>query len=524
MANRTTLVFLAALGLVACNAILGNEDRHLVAKSCLLNSECADNQLCLFKTCSDRCHLDRDCAKGSRCLVTDQFPACVGSTQALCTETCPSGTTCSKGVCRSACSGGEGQACLDDQTCTGEGVCKGNDTTRDIPNPIPTGAGGTDASTPADDTGGTASSGGNTGTGGNRGNTGQGGNPGTGGSSIVDAGEGGTGTGGTGEGGTSSGGVGNGGKGGTSNGGATTGGRGGTGGNAAGGSGGTGMGGSGGRPNTGGTGGGPVTSVVTLGKSSIVIQAGDEATYCENFANPFTGNDVAIVESRSEMGPSGFQAIVYESPTIIADTAIGTCGTAVGQDYIHLVPFGSETITYPAGVGRFLARANGLQMQIHYVNYATDNVTVTPTLTLTVVAPTAIQHRSREIYLSEAQIAVPPQGTQTINAQQAMPFTIDLLSGFGEMFRFGTSITATYGSGTALYLSASWDQPPLRIFTPPTQVAKGTVVKWSCAYRNDTATTITFGQSVENAECVFAGTFYADAKADEGKAINVTTF
>ncbi len=132
-ARKPSAALFAFLGAVACNAILGNESSYnLVPKtSCLLSSDCPNEQICAFETCSKPCKLDKDCAPGDRCLVTkdENSTACVGPIQATCSgDTCPSGTSCSNGECRTVCD--DATPCRKDQQCV-DAACVGTDRNHD---------------------------------------------------------------------------------------------------------------------------------------------------------------------------------------------------------------------------------------------------------------------------------------------------------------------------------------------------------------------------------------------------------
>lgn len=133
---RTAVALAALLSLVECNSLLGNEDEYKLvppeagARECLLNSQCIDDEVCIFRTCSPACLEDEDCARGSRCLRTSRGTACVTSNVARCSgDTCPEGSICFEGDCRNACA--DGGACLGDQICTPNAVCVGNDPSHD---------------------------------------------------------------------------------------------------------------------------------------------------------------------------------------------------------------------------------------------------------------------------------------------------------------------------------------------------------------------------------------------------------
>ena len=120
---------------VGCNELIGASDPTArdaasAAVACVLNSDCAANELCIFRVCNVACHSDGDCAANARCLVTQQGPACVDNGAAGCTSSqqCPIGSECKSGSCRDVCqSAGD---CLTGQQCVG-GACVGSDPSHD---------------------------------------------------------------------------------------------------------------------------------------------------------------------------------------------------------------------------------------------------------------------------------------------------------------------------------------------------------------------------------------------------------
>lgn len=142
MARFATVAALLALS--GCQVIAGLTERSTARQSCLHNSDCAPTNVCLFETCSVACVKDVDCAAGARCLNTTEGAACVTSAIATCpSQMCPTGTTCSAGVCRTDCTSGDPRSCTADQTCSSRLVCVGTDSSHD---PGTNGAGGLAAS------------------------------------------------------------------------------------------------------------------------------------------------------------------------------------------------------------------------------------------------------------------------------------------------------------------------------------------------------------------------------------------
>jgi hypothetical protein len=148
------VVLAAACG---CQLVAGLTERSAgdSRKSCILGSECATGEECLFRVCSVPCKKDVDCPAGFYCLDTETGSACVSNTQASCagdgaTE-CPLGTICNDSQCRTSC--GDADDCRSDQTCTND-VCIGSD--------VGPSSGGSTSSGGASSSGGTIQSSGGT--------------------------------------------------------------------------------------------------------------------------------------------------------------------------------------------------------------------------------------------------------------------------------------------------------------------------------------------------------------------------
>ncbi len=119
-----------ALACVACNSVFGiNDPKHREPEACILNSDCAIGQVCVFRLCSPPCASDVDCVAvlHQHCLKTNDGAACVSDSQSACgvgsATQCPSGTVCTDGRCYAECFGTS--RCADGHICE-DGACKGS--------------------------------------------------------------------------------------------------------------------------------------------------------------------------------------------------------------------------------------------------------------------------------------------------------------------------------------------------------------------------------------------------------------
>jgi hypothetical protein len=83
---------------------------------CESDAECDDGMMCLSSRCTSAdsvCFFDFECGEGSRCLDNECHATCEGG--------CPTGQTCSSGVCLDSATGGDD--CVYNEDCDADSVC-----------------------------------------------------------------------------------------------------------------------------------------------------------------------------------------------------------------------------------------------------------------------------------------------------------------------------------------------------------------------------------------------------------------
>ena len=117
---RSSLTLLAALSVLsACNPVV-DPPKALLAEGCLLNSDCLEPLVCVYRRCHQPCTSRRDCPPGSDCQLAEApYAVC---TQGDCAgKACPQGQQCgSDNQCHAECVA-DGQ-CLAEQQCVA-GLC-----------------------------------------------------------------------------------------------------------------------------------------------------------------------------------------------------------------------------------------------------------------------------------------------------------------------------------------------------------------------------------------------------------------
>lgn len=173
-------------------------------------------------------------------------------------------------------------------------------------------------------------------------------------------------------------------------------------------------------------------------------------------------------------------------------------------------------MTYPEGVGRSLAQAEVIRLNVHYLNVSSSPVQVSAEVTLTYVDPSAVNQLASWIFVYSQSLQV-PVGTSTQTFAYPVTADMNLIQANGHMHRRGThfeahAIAADAGEMRPLYSSDTWDEPPSLHLAPPFEIKKGESLGYSCTYSNDTGATLTYGESAATNEmCNFFGLFYPSA-------------
>src|ERR1019366_404235 len=178
------------------------------------------------------------------------------------------------------------------------------------------------------------------------------------------------------------------------------------------------------------------------------------------------------------------------------------------HDLLHLSQTPTETIAYPAGVGRSLKATDGLRVLVHLLNAGSTAVTARVTINLHAVDPSQVQTLAVALFLNNAVLAV-PQGMSTQSRTFTVPSDIKIMLAVSHMHSRAISFSGTTSTGQTIYKGTSWNETVPVQYKPAMSVSAGTVITWACTYNNTTGQTLTFGESANTNEmCILAGVAY----------------
>ena len=261
----------------------------------------------------------------------------------------------------------------------------------------------------------------------------------------------------------------------------------------------------------------PATTADPPGTVSVTTDAfdlkpGQETYKCQNFDNPFGGQDTAVQRLVTDMSKGSHHLHVYHMTTSNSRT-LEDCPISDFHPLLYAAGSPHAETTYPAGMAAKVLGNAGLRIQLHYINTSSSDLSVNATLKLTPVEYSSVTKWISELYFNNLGLRVPPGLGQTVTASCTIPQTygpIGLVFGGTHMHHRGVHFVANTSTGVTLADVDTWDEPPGIVYDPPVMLNPGDKISWTCTYDNETSRTITFGESAEDNEmCIYLARFFS---------------
>jgi hypothetical protein len=250
---------------------------------------------------------------------------------------------------------------------------------------------------------------------------------------------------------------------------------------------------------------------VTLTMDTFTVDPGKEVYMCQDFANPFGGQQVDIKTYELHMAQGSHHMFAFYEPNA-TNTSVVTCpqGGLQFQPFTFASQSANDVQTYPEGIGATVPATTGFTMNVHYINPGATPITGHVAITIYVAKPGIITQHAGVLFLNQALLVVPPTGQPAISTRTfTLPQDVNLLSSVSHMHQRATNFVATASSGEMLFESTQWSDPPSKAYSPALHLAAGTQITWSCTYVNDTGQPLTFGESAAtNVMCISVSTIY----------------
>ena len=263
---------------------------------------------------------------------------------------------------------------------------------------------------------------------------------------------------------------------------------------------------------------------VTLTVTPFTVQPGDEVYMCQQFSNPFGGQDADIVEIDGQMSAGSHHFFIFNMAPDTGQTTtapIEPC-PAGGLEFFPYIYLDQTTepwdVAYPEPtMGYPLVGTNGLMMNVHFLNATSTAIEAEATATIHTAKPGVVTTHVGNLFLNNQAMSVPantPESAPVWQSASNTPITTfdyNILQSWSHMHQYGLKFEATLSpSTTPFYTETQWNAPPVVNYWPnPIAVPSGTQFTWQCQYYNPTGATMTFGESaVNNVMCIYFGQYY----------------
>jgi hypothetical protein len=250
---------------------------------------------------------------------------------------------------------------------------------------------------------------------------------------------------------------------------------------------------------------------VTLTMDPFMVPAGQEIFMCQTFANPFKGQQADIKTYDLNMAQGSHHMFLFYQSSA-TNSGVATCP----QGGLTFAPFTfsaqnqKATQTYPQGIGATIPTSIGFVLNVHYINSGSKPIQGSVQITMSIAKPGIITQHAGVLFLNQISLSV-PAGTQPYTATRSykLPQDVYILTSGSHMHQRATNFVASTSTGTTLFQTTQWAEPPPQAYSPPLHLTSGTTVTWSCTYVNDTGATLSFGEfAATNVMCISVSSFY----------------
>ena len=257
---------------------------------------------------------------------------------------------------------------------------------------------------------------------------------------------------------------------------------------------------------------------VTLTTDTFQLLPGQEVYKCQNFDNPFQGQDTPVFKISTDMSKGSHHLFVFNLVEGTGRT-LEDCSISDFHPIVHTAGSPHAETTYPDGMATKIYGSTGLRIQLHYVNTTSDVLPVGATAKLSPSPdPQNVTKWVAQLYMNREILTVPPGMGQTVTTTCSIPATygaIGLVLGMTHMHMRGVREVATTNTGLMLADVNTWNEPPPIPYSPPIMMNPGDFITWTCTYNNSTSQTFTFGQSAtDNEMCIYEARYFSSNAND----------
>lgn len=250
----------------------------------------------------------------------------------------------------------------------------------------------------------------------------------------------------------------------------------------------------------------PTGKTVTITMDSFDIPSGAEVYKCQDFANPFGGDaEVSTFESHMTAG-SHHLLLFYKDGA--GDSPLEDCSGLEFAATPYSTQLPDDAVGFPEGVAAAIPSTKGLRLQSHYLNTTADTVKAHVEVTFHLADPATVKDHAGVMFIVQTSINVQPFTTKDIAYDCNVPQDMMVMKTASHMHKHGTKFVSTVAD-KPFYQTETWDEPVPALFEPAMPLKKGDPLHFACTFENNSASTLTFGESADTNEmCILVASFY----------------
>ena len=179
-----------------------------------------------------------------------------------------------------------------------------------------------------------------------------------------------------------------------------------------------------------------------------------------------------------------------------------------------------DELSLPDGVGYDIPANQMIKIEMHYINASDGDLDVHATVEFYAADPATIHDAADLLFVGSPDITLPPNQMTTLHQFWTVPSYVDLSTSkifaiTGHEHRLGTDVEVSVadsssGPMTSVYKPSPfvWSEPVTITHDPGFSIPAGGGLDFQCTWFNNTAGTVTFGESATNEMCFFWAYYY----------------
>jgi hypothetical protein len=243
-----------------------------------------------------------------------------------------------------------------------------------------------------------------------------------------------------------------------------------------------------------------------------IIPAKSEKMFCTDLT--YDGESTPFRDVETYQGKFGHHIILMSTTAPKPNGTTYDCSDIKSMKDMR--PFGIP-LDLPPGYGYYMPKGTALVVQMHYVNTSKEDLLVQDFIRLKKVAEADVQKWAAPMSANSDEFTLPPLSNNIRNTFDCtFAEDTDLLLIGGHMHENGSYFKTEIGPDvdhlTKQYEVEQWvpdnrDNPPVTMFTNnPIHVTKGTVIRTTCAWNNQTDHELKFPEEMCATFGVMGGT------------------